>query len=87
MAKALGKGGTPYSLFFILGVLIVLSAEPGLVLSQTLKEIRIVSSSVSTSNMPTFYARERRFFEHEGFDPEKVVDFSFARKVGKELGF
>ena len=42
--------------------------------AQPLKEVRIASSTtVSFTNLSTFYARDRRFFEKEGLDIKIIV--------------
>jgi ABC-type nitrate/sulfonate/bicarbonate transport system substrate-binding protein len=42
-------------------------------LGQPLKEIRIGSSDISFSNFSTYYARDRKFFEKEGFDAKIII--------------
>ena len=46
---------------------------PYLAAAQPLKEIRIGSSDVSVSNLCTFYARDRKYFEAEGFDVKIII--------------
>ena len=41
--------------------------------AQPLKEIRIGSSDITVSNLCTFYARDRKFFEAEGIDVKIVI--------------
>jgi NitT/TauT family transport system substrate-binding protein len=41
--------------------------------AQSLKEIRIGSSNISVTNVCAFYARDRKFFEAEGFDAKIVI--------------
>ena len=41
--------------------------------AQSLKEIRIGSSDITVSNLCTFYARDRRFFEAEGIDVKIII--------------
>ena len=41
--------------------------------AQALREIRIGSSNISITNLPMFYARERKFFEKEGFDAKIII--------------
>jgi len=38
-----------------------------------LKEIRIGSSNISVTNLASFYARDRKFFEAEGFDVKMII--------------
>lgn len=47
-------------------------ALPGPAVGQ-LKEIRIGSSNISVTNLVTFYARDRKFFESEGFDVKMII--------------
>ena len=42
-------------------------------MAQPLKEIRIGSSNISFTNFSTFYARERKFFEKEGFEAKTII--------------
>jgi NitT/TauT family transport system substrate-binding protein len=46
---------------------------PYLVAAQPLKEIRVGSSNISVANLVAFYARDRKFFEAEGFDAKMIV--------------
>ena len=41
--------------------------------AQPLKELRIGSSDITVSNLCTFYARDRKFFETEGIDVKIVI--------------
>jgi ABC-type nitrate/sulfonate/bicarbonate transport system substrate-binding protein len=41
--------------------------------AQLLKEIRIGSSDITVSNLCTFYARDRKFFEAEGMDAKIII--------------
>ena len=41
--------------------------------AQSLKEIRIGSSDITVSNLCTFYARDRKFFEAEGIDVKIII--------------
>jgi ABC-type nitrate/sulfonate/bicarbonate transport system substrate-binding protein len=42
-------------------------------IAQPLKEIRIGSSDITVSNLCTFYARDRKFFEAEGIDVKIII--------------
>jgi ABC-type nitrate/sulfonate/bicarbonate transport system substrate-binding protein len=46
---------------------------PYLAAPQSLKEIRIGSSNISVTNVCAFYARDRKFFEAEGFDAKLII--------------
>ena len=47
--------------------------SPVLASAQYLKEIRIGSTDITVSNFCSFYARDRKFFEAEGFDMKMVI--------------
>ena len=47
--------------------------SPPLAAAQSLKEIRIGSSDITVSNLCTFYARDRKFFEAEGIDVKIII--------------
>ena len=52
---------------------LTLLAHPGSTIAQPLKEIRIGSSNISVTNICTYYARDRKFFEKEGFDVKIII--------------
>ena len=66
------RGILNYRRAFIISVVSIL-AYPGLIVAQPLKEIRIGSSNISFTNFSTFYARERKFFEKEGFEAKTII--------------
>ena len=41
--------------------------------AQSLKEVRVGSSNISVTNAVAFYARDRKFFEAEGFDVKMII--------------
>ncbi|HWO40902.1 MAG TPA: ABC transporter substrate-binding protein [Candidatus Eisenbacteria bacterium] len=41
--------------------------------AQPLQEIKIGSSNISVTNVVTYYARDRKFFESEGFDAKIII--------------
>jgi NitT/TauT family transport system substrate-binding protein len=47
--------------------------SPILASAQALKEVRVGSSNVSVTNVVAFYARDRKFFEAEGFDVKMII--------------
>jgi ABC-type nitrate/sulfonate/bicarbonate transport system substrate-binding protein len=47
--------------------------SPSFAAAQPLKEIRIGSSDITVSNLCTFYARDRKFFEAEGLDAKIII--------------
>lgn len=57
---------TSLILLFLLGI-------PNWATAQALKEVRIGSSNISVTNVVAFYARDRRFFEAEGFDVKMII--------------
>jgi ABC-type nitrate/sulfonate/bicarbonate transport system substrate-binding protein len=61
------------STFFGAFVLIVVIVVLPLPAAGQLKEIRIGSSNISVTNLASFYARDRRFFESEGFDVKMII--------------
>ena len=54
--------------------------------AQPLKEIRIGSSDITVSNLCTFYARDRKFFEAEGIDVKIVIVKTEAALAALTLG-
>ena len=59
---------------------------PPLAAAQPLKEIRIGSSDITVSNLCTFYARDRKFFEAEGIDVKIVIVKTEAALAALTLG-
>jgi ABC-type nitrate/sulfonate/bicarbonate transport system substrate-binding protein len=68
--------------------LVVLSIliSPSFAAAQPLKEIRIGSSDITVSNLCTFYARDRKFFEAEGIDVKIVIVKTEAALAALTLG-
>jgi len=54
-------------------MLLWICISPRLAAAQSLKEIRIGSSDITVSNLCTFYARDRKFFEAEGIDVKIII--------------
>jgi ABC-type nitrate/sulfonate/bicarbonate transport system substrate-binding protein len=54
-------------------VLLWILISAPLAVAQSLKEIRIGSSDITVSNLCTFYARDRKFFEAEGIDVKIII--------------
>jgi len=46
---------------------------PRFAVAQSLKEVRIGSSNISVTNVVAYYARDRKFFEAEGFDAKIII--------------
>ncbi len=59
--------------FFSFTLFLALCASPASVPAESLKEIRIGSSNISLTNVCTYFARDRHFFEKEGFDVKIVI--------------
>lgn len=62
-----------YQSILVFTLLISFLVSPRFAGAQALKEIRIASSNISITNLPMFYARERKFFEREGFDAKIII--------------
>lgn len=54
-------------------VLVLAWLVPATALAQSLKEIRVGSSNISVTNVVAYYARDRKFFEAEGFDVKIII--------------
>lgn len=54
-------------------ILVSMLCSPILASAQALKEVRVGSSNVSVTNVVAFYARDRKFFEAEGFDVKMII--------------
>jgi ABC-type nitrate/sulfonate/bicarbonate transport system substrate-binding protein len=52
--------------------LLIVIALPAPAAAQ-LKEIRVGSNNISVTNLASFYARDRKFFEAEGFDVKMII--------------
>ena len=58
--------------------------------AQMLKEIRIGSSDVTSTNFSTYYAKDRGFFQKEGLDPKMIIvktEAILAALSAGELGY
>jgi ABC-type nitrate/sulfonate/bicarbonate transport system substrate-binding protein len=58
--------------------------------AQSLKEIRVGSSNISVTNLVSFYARDKKFYEAEGFDAKMIViktEAAVAAMVTGELDY
>lgn len=54
-------------------ILLFLLGMPNWATAQSLKEVRVGSSNISVTNAVAFYARDRKFFEAEGFDVKMII--------------
>lgn len=90
MFRVLKKEGSAVTLVSILAVLIFsLSGLPAAG-AQVLKEIRIGTSDVTSTNFSIYYAKDRRFFEREGLDPKMIIvkaEAILAALSAGELGY
>src|ERR1043166_3756225 len=90
MFRRLKEEVSAIKLLSILAVVIFsLSRVPGAG-AQALKEIRIGSSDVTSTNFSTYYAKDRRFFEKEGLDPKMIIvktEAILAALSAGELGY
>jgi len=73
MSRVAKRGIFAHKLSFVLAVVIPVLAHPGLTIAQSLREIRVASSTISSTTLATFYARDRKFFEKEGFDVKVIL--------------
>ncbi|MEX0803625.1 MAG: ABC transporter substrate-binding protein [Candidatus Binatia bacterium] len=73
MFRRLKKEGSAVQLVSILGLLIFSLSDLRAAGSQALKEIRIGTSDVTSTNFSIYYAKDRKFFEREGLDPKMII--------------
>src|SRR5215471_1854080 len=72
----------PIAILIVLSFLLI----PDFADAQTLKEIRIGSSDITVSNLCTFYARDRKFFEAEGMDVKIIIVKTEAALAALSIG-
>ena len=90
MSQSLKKEDSTMKLVSILAVL--LFSFSGLLTAgaQSLKEIRIGSSDVTSTNFSIYYAKDRRLFQKEGLDPKMIIvkaEAILAALSAGELGY
>jgi NitT/TauT family transport system substrate-binding protein len=73
MFRRLKKKGSAVQLGSILGILIFSLSDLRPAGAQALKEIRIGTSDVTSTNFSIYYAKDRKFFEKEGLDPKMII--------------
>jgi ABC-type nitrate/sulfonate/bicarbonate transport system substrate-binding protein len=61
------------TLLFMSAALLGISMAPRCAVAQSLKEVRVGSSNISVTNVVSYYARDRKFFEAEGFDAKIII--------------
>lgn len=77
----------------LVSILVVFAFSLGdlpVVEAQALKEIRIGTSDVTSTNFSIYYAKDRRFFEKEGLDPKMIIvkaEAILAALSAGELGY
>jgi ABC-type nitrate/sulfonate/bicarbonate transport system substrate-binding protein len=74
----------------ILVVFLLPLSHLSIVEAQSLKEIRIGTSDVTSTNFSIYYAKDRRFFEREGLDPKMIIvkaEAILAALSAGELGY
>ena len=74
----------------ILAVLLFSLSDLAAAGAQMLKEIRIGTSDVTSTNFSVYYAKDRRFFEREGLDPKMIIvkaEAILAALFAGELGY
>lgn len=82
--------GCAIQLVSILVVLVFSLDDFPAVEAQALKEIRIGTSDVTSTNFSIYYAKDRRFFEKEGLDPKMIIvkaEAILAALSAGELGY
>ena len=90
MFRGLKKEGFAVKLVSILAVLIFSLSDLPAAGAQALKEIRIGTSDVTSTNFSIYYAKDRRFFEREGLDPKMIIvkaEAILAALSAGELGY
>jgi NitT/TauT family transport system substrate-binding protein len=65
--------GRRVTMLFMSAALLWISISPRFAVAQSLKEVRVGSSNISVTNVVAYYARDRKFFEAEGFDAKMII--------------
>ena len=90
MFKKFEEGRLAMKLVSILAVLLFSSSGPPSAGAQALKEIRIGSSDVTSTNFSIYYAKDRKLFQKEGLDPKMIIvkaEAILAALSAGELGY
>ncbi|TMA65009.1 MAG: ABC transporter substrate-binding protein [Deltaproteobacteria bacterium] len=88
--RALKKKDSAVNWISILGILLLSLTDFPPAKAQALKEIRIGTSDVTSTNFSIYYAKDRRFFEREGLDPKMIIvkeEAILAPLFAGELGY
>jgi ABC-type nitrate/sulfonate/bicarbonate transport system substrate-binding protein len=73
MFRRLKREGSAAALLFLFCLFNFSSDDLHAAGTQPLKEIRIGTSDVTSTNFSMYYAKDRRFFERAGLDPKMIV--------------
>jgi ABC-type nitrate/sulfonate/bicarbonate transport system substrate-binding protein len=90
MFGSLKKNGLPTRRLWILAVITWVFSYLPTAGAQALKEIRIGTSDVTSTNFSIYYAKDRGFFEKEGLDPKMIIvkaEAILAALSAGELGY
>jgi NitT/TauT family transport system substrate-binding protein len=90
MFGSLKKNGLPTRRLWILAVITWVFSYLPPAGAQALKEIRIGTSDVTSTNFSIYYAKDRGFFEKEGLDPKMIIvkaEAILAALSAGELGY
>jgi ABC-type nitrate/sulfonate/bicarbonate transport system substrate-binding protein len=90
MFAGLNKKGFPVRWVSIVAALIFYLTHLSAAGAQALKEIRIGTSDVTSTNFSIYYAKDRRLFEKEGLDPKMIIvkaEAILAALSAGELGY
>jgi ABC-type nitrate/sulfonate/bicarbonate transport system substrate-binding protein len=90
MFARLNKKGFPVRWVSIVAALIFYLTHLSAAGAQALKEIRIGTSDVTSTNFSIYYAKDRRLFEKEGLDPKMIIvkaEAILAALSAGELGY
>jgi ABC-type nitrate/sulfonate/bicarbonate transport system substrate-binding protein len=90
MFAGLNKKGFPVRWVSIVAALIFYWSHLPAAGAQALKEIRIGTSDVTSTNFSIYYAKDRRLFEKEGLDPKMIIakaEAILAALSAGELGY
>jgi ABC-type nitrate/sulfonate/bicarbonate transport system substrate-binding protein len=90
MFRRLKKEGSAVQFISTLAVLVIALSDLRFAEAQALKEIRIGTSDVTSTNFSIYYAKDRKFFEREGLDPKMIIvktEAILAALSAGELGY
>lgn len=90
MVKKLKKEDSAPKWLLILAILLFSLTNLSVAVAEGLKEIRIGTSDVTSTNFSIYYAKDRGFFEKEGLDPKMIIvkaEAILAALSAGELGY